>query len=60
MPRRQLFTGLYACPICQNEFELYRAWGAELVCPTCREELEPVLDGDLRPLDAQQIDSDPD
>lgn len=43
MPRKQVFTGLYACPICEDEYELYRASGAELLCPTCRENLEPVL-----------------
>ncbi len=46
MARMKVFTGLYACPICEDEFQLFRASGAELRCPTCREELEPVLSDD--------------
>ncbi len=47
MTRKQVFTGLYACPVCEDEFELFRASGAEMLCPTCRENLEPVLRDDL-------------
>jgi hypothetical protein len=43
MTRKQVFTGLYACPICEDEFQLYRASDEELLCPSCREHLEPVL-----------------
>jgi transcription initiation factor IIE alpha subunit len=48
MPRKQVFTGLYACPICENEFELYRAYDSELLCPSCREHLEPVLNSEFQ------------
>lgn len=40
--RTQVFSGVYCCPICDDEFELDRASGDELVCPSCDEELEPV------------------
>ncbi len=43
MTRKQVYTGLYTCPICEDEFELFRASDAELLCPICCERLEPVL-----------------
>ena len=44
MPRKKLFSGLYACPICEDEFELFRASDSERLCPVCQEPLEPVLE----------------
>lgn len=41
--RKKLYSGVYACPLCEDEFELRRASDTELECPDCGESLEPVL-----------------
>jgi len=41
--RKKVFSGVYACPVCEDEFELKRASGSELECPECGEPLEPAF-----------------
>jgi transcription initiation factor IIE alpha subunit len=42
--RKKVYSGVYACPVCDDEFELKRASGSELECPDCGEQLEPTED----------------
>ena len=46
--RQPLVSGIYACTVCDLEFQLSRASGSELKCPECGEPLELVAeDGEL-------------
>ena len=41
--RNQIYSGVYSCPVCDDEFELVRACGLEMECPDCGELLQPTV-----------------
>ena len=46
MPKRKVVSGMFACPLCDAEYELDRVPEPEAVCDECHVKLEKVEEED--------------
>jgi hypothetical protein len=45
MPKRKLVSGYFACPLCEEEYELDRVPEREAVCDECHVKLQEINEG---------------